>query len=136
MQGKGDKAWVQFYEDKHVTEYKERAAETLRDQVTHTPAVEIGSGGDFLLPFTGVKCLMNLRFNFEKPKTYPARITEHVKKPDIDNLAKCVLDALTMSRILSDDNCVTDLTIQKRYADWDHPEGVQVDLTVLPVETT
>lgn len=135
VQGRGEKAWVQFYEEKHVTAYKERVAETCRNQILQTPAVEIGSGGDFLLPFSEVQCLMKLRFNFEKPASYPKRVTEHVKKPDLDNLAKCVMDGVIQGRVLTDDNCITDLTIQKRYADDDHPEGVEIDITVMPVET-
>lgn len=129
------KPFVQFYEEKPSKDYKERVAETARNQVLTAQVVEIGSGGDFLLPFEGVRALITLRFNMAKPKSYPKRIVDHTKKPDFDNLAKGVVDGLVQGRILKDDGCVTDATIQKRYADDEHPEGVEIDLTVMPTET-
>jgi len=134
VQGRGEKAWVQFYEPKVNTEYKERVAETTRTQVLRTPVVEIGSGKDFLLPFVGVRALITLRFNMERPKSYPSRIVDHTKRPDFDNLGKAVVDAIVDAGILKDDGCITDATIQKRYADDEHPEGVEIDLTVMPTE--
>lgn len=43
------------------------------------------------------------------------------KKPDSDNLAKAVLDALTILGVWNDDDQVTDLIIRKRYV---NPCGV------------
>lgn len=134
VQGRGEKAWVQFYEEKVHTEYKERVAETARNQVLTTPVVEIGSGKDFLLPFENMRALIKLRFNMHRPVSYPKRVVDNTKKPDFDNLAKAVVDGLVQGRILGDDACITDATILKRYADADHPEGVEIDLTVMPTE--
>lgn len=128
------KPFVQFYEDAPSKDYKVRVAETARNQVLTTEVVEIGSGGNFLLPFEGVRGLITLRFNMKKPASYPKRIVDHTKRPDFDNLAKAVVDALVQGRILKDDGLITDATIQKRYADDEHPEGVEIDLTVMPTE--
>lgn len=48
---------------------------------------------------------------------------------DVDNLVKCIFDALQNVRVIGDDKTVTDMTVSKRFADADHPEGVQVTLT-------
>lgn len=52
----------------------------------------------------------------EKERLLEARIP--VKKPDIDNIAKVVLDALT-GVAYEDDSRVADLLIHKRYAEHD-----------------
>jgi Holliday junction resolvase RusA-like endonuclease len=81
-----------------------------------------------------MRVLLTLRFNLPKPKSYPKRVVHHLKKPDIDNYAKALIDGLVKGRIIEDDGLVTDLTIQKRYLEPGHPEGVEVDLTALPAE--
>lgn len=43
--------------------------------------------------------------------------TFHASKPDADNLAKAVMDALTVLRIWADDSQICDLSVRKRYAD-------------------
>ena len=134
VQASGKKPFVQFYEDKPSAQYKEHVAEVVRFQALKTPVVEVGSGKDFLLPFEDVRCLVTLRFNMKKPVSYPKRIVDHTKKPDFDNLAKGVVDGIVRAGILKDDGCITDATVQKRYADDDHPVGVEVDLTVMPTE--
>ena len=93
-----------------------------------------GEGEDFTLPLRDMRVLMTLRFNLPKPKSYPARVVHHTKKPDIDNYAKGVLDGLVKGRIIADDGMITDLVILKRYVEPGHPEGVEVDLTGLPTE--
>lgn len=123
---------MQFYEEKKCTEYKEHVAEVARFQALKTPVTEIGSGKDFLLPFAEVRGIITLRFNMKKPVSYSKRVVDHTKKPDFDNLAKSVVDGLVQGGILKDDGLITDATIQKRYADALHPEGVEVDLTVTP----
>lgn len=40
----------------------------------------------------------------------------HTKKPDVDNLAKAVLDALVDVKAFSDDSIVTQLIVTKEYA--------------------
>tara|TARA_R100001443_G_scaffold18245_1_gene29080 strand:- start:6209 stop:6562 length:354 start_codon:yes stop_codon:yes gene_type:complete len=38
------------------------------------------------------------------------------RKPDIDNIAKCILDSLVLAGVLADDNIVVDLIAHKRWA--------------------
>jgi Holliday junction resolvase RusA-like endonuclease len=132
QKGKGGAPYVQFYEDKRCVDYQDHVATHVRAQVVKVPVD--GDGGTFTVPFENVRALVALRFNIRKPVSYPARIVDHTKKPDLDNLAKGVLDGLVKGLLLSDDNCITDLGLSKRYATDVHPEGVEIDVTVMPTE--
>lgn len=82
------------------------------------------------LPFKG-RILADVRINVERPRSLPKSVQYPMKsRPgDVDNLAKSVLDALQIAGVIGDDKTVTDLTTYKRFADADHPEGVEVELT-------
>jgi Holliday junction resolvase RusA-like endonuclease len=126
----GRKPFVQFYTDKKTVEYEEHVGQQALIQLR---TVEVDGDEDFTLPVRDCRIIASLRFNFEKPKSYPKSIVHMTKKPDIDNLIKTVLDGLVKHGVIEDDNCVTDLSLSKRYATPDHPVGVEVDLTVLPL---
>lgn len=81
-------------------------------------------------PLAG-RLMFNLRFNVKRPVSLPKNVVFPMKsRPgDIDNLAKSVLDALQNVGIIKDDCQVTDLSAVKRFADQDHPEGVEIELT-------
>lgn len=85
-------------------------------------------GGPPQWPFDG-RIMMNLRFNFRRPKSLPKRITHPITGPDIDNLEKCVLDALQNVNMISDDKRVTDLDSVKRYEEPGHMQGVEIEMT-------
>lgn len=55
-------------------------------------------------------------FIFPRPQTYPKRQVLKWTKPDIDNLIKGTMDALTAARWWADDGRVCDLRTVKRYA--------------------
>lgn len=122
----GGKPFVQTYPDKKTEEYEQFVAAHVRDQVVKIPVT--GDGQDFKLPLHG-RVLITLRFNMHKPVSYPASVVDHLRRPDVDNLAKSILDALQNGRIFVEDNQVTDLTVSKRYVEAGHPEGVEIDLT-------
>jgi len=122
VQRPGKKAFVQFYTDSSTVQWESTVAQVLRQQ-----AARLG----LPLPFVG-RCLVHLRFNLEKPKSTPKSVMFPVKsRTDVDNLAKAVLDGMQNAQILINDNIVTDLTVTKRYADDDHPLGVEVEITAL-----
>lgn len=129
---KGGRPRPQIYADPRSAKWEECVAATVVEQLRATPTQ--GEGEDFTLPLRAMRVLMTLRFNLPKPKSYPARVVHHTKKPDLDNYAKAVLDGLVKGRVLEDDGMVTDLSIQKRYLEPGHPEGVEIDLTALPCE--
>jgi Holliday junction resolvase RusA-like endonuclease len=52
----------------------------------------------------------------------------HVSKPDIDNLVKSTLDALTGSGYWLDDSLVVDAVLRKRYATALIPPGADIEV--------
>jgi Holliday junction resolvase RusA-like endonuclease len=67
---------------------------------------------------------IELAFYFKRPKSHfnkagvkPKAPFYHVAKPDADNAAKAVLDALTQIGAWRDDSQVAELKVSKRYAD-------------------
>jgi len=132
MTPKGKKPFPQMYNDSRSVKWEEYVADQLGVQLRETPTQ--GEGEDFILPLREMRVLLKLRFNLPKPKSYPMRVVHHTKRPDLDNYSKAVIDGLVKARILEDDGMVTDLTLQKRYIETGHPEGVEIDLTALPAE--
>lgn len=105
------------------THVGERSLEQLR--TLHLP------GQDFVLPVQNARVMMAVRFNLRKPASYPKSVVHHVKKPDVDNLVKAILDGLVRAGVLGDDSLLTDLTSCKRYVSLGHPAGVEIDLTAI-----
>ena len=56
-----------------------------------------------------------LHFN-TRGELKPSAPRDHVKRPDVDNLAKAVLDALVDQGVIKDDSIVTHLEVAKEYA--------------------
>ena len=129
MAPKGKAPFVQFYPDRKSDQYQDAVADWARQQV-----LTLSTSVHFRMPLTMCRLLVTLRFNIDKPKSYPARVVDHTKKPDLDNLSKGILDGLMKGKIIVDDAMVTDLSLQKRYSTWDHPQGVEIDLTAMPCE--
>jgi len=57
---------------------------------------------------------MSLAFLLPRPKSLPKRERHHIKKPDADNLAKAVKDALR-GVVYRDDSQIVDLHVTKGY---------------------
>ena len=81
-----------------------------------------------------IRCpvIVQLDFNFKRPAShyrsgrFSGELREdaprwHVKKPDADNLAKAVLDALTDMKLWLDDSQVVSLSVTKQWADITEP---------------
>lgn len=58
---------------------------------------------------------MKLIFMMPRPKSLPKKVIHHIKKPDVDNLAKAIKDAL-QGIIYKTDSQVVMLTAMKIYA--------------------
>lgn len=90
--------------------------------------IMVNRGDDIPWPFTK-RVLMTLRFNMRRPASLPKRITHPLTGADVDNLEKCVLDALQNVNLIANDNLVTDLDAVKRFEEPGHPQGVEVEMT-------
>jgi Holliday junction resolvase RusA-like endonuclease len=71
---------------------------------------------------------VRLMFFMPRPKSLPKKTVHHIKKPDIDNLVKGVLDAMT-GICFKDDSQIVDLSSSKHYLriGGDVP-GIDVDI--------
>jgi Holliday junction resolvase RusA-like endonuclease len=85
-----------------------------------------------------VPAVVEMEFVFRRPKAHfsstgalklhaPQRYTS---KPDVDNLAKAVLDALSTVGLWRDDDQVTGLSARKRYAEPGEAPGMGLWVTV------
>ena len=70
---------------------------------------------DRRLPLEGPVSVF-LTFSLRRPKSTPRRILHPVTRPDLDKLARGVLDALTAAGVFGDDSQVVELTCGKQYA--------------------
>ena len=77
---------------------------------------------------------LHLKFFFKRPKSHVKTNGElrkgisqqHVQKPDIDNLAKAVLDAMTDAGVWHDDSQIFHLVTSKHWAAYWENEGCEI----------
>ena len=59
---------------------------------------------------------LTLRFYLPRPKSAPRRVVDHLKKPDLDKLVRCVKDGLTRAGVYRDDSQVVAMVVNKVFA--------------------
>jgi Holliday junction resolvase RusA-like endonuclease len=64
-------------------------------------------------------------FRLPRPKSRPLDVW-HAVRPDVDKLARAVLDAVSSARLWVDDCQVADLRAWKRYATAEQPPGASI----------
>jgi Holliday junction resolvase RusA-like endonuclease len=87
----------------------------------------------------GQPIFAELQFIFRRPKGHygkrgllPSAPAYHMKKPDVDNLAKAVYDALKTANVMQDDCQIVHGEIKKDWADSpDDPTGCIIRLEVM-----
>jgi len=57
---------------------------------------------------------LSLEFYLMRPKSLPKKVTEHIKRPDLENLSKAVIDAL-QGIFFRDDSQISLLLLSKTY---------------------
>jgi len=60
--------------------------------------------------------VLELVFHLSRPKSLPKRVVHHTKRPDLDNLAKAVKDAIR-SIVYRDDSLVVELHARKQFGE-------------------
>lgn len=76
--------------------------------------------------------LINIDFLMPRPKSLPKKVTEDIKRPDIDKLIRAVLDGLT-GIYYADDSQVVHLFASKKYVDRFEAPGVTIRVVPSPV---
>lgn len=72
--------------------------------------------------------LVRLTFFLPRPASAPRRVTHPVRKPDLDKLARCVLDCLTRAHAIADDARIVLLIAEKRFASDVRTAGCDITL--------
>ena len=121
--GKGRPKFVRAtgraYTPKGTAEWERSAALILRNQYNGAPLDECVTV-DVVAVFSRPKRLLRKK---DPQERMPCDV-----KPDIDNVVKCVLDALTMAGVLRDDKVVWNVRAKKLYAS--KTEGASVEVRV------
>ena len=114
---------VRMYDPGTAEGWKAQVAEAFRNELPEAPILE--------------PVAVKLFFRMPRPKKHfrtgkhshelrPDAPTLYAKTPDADNLAKAVLDALTILGLWKDDAQVVELHIEKRWVDLGQPSGCLV----------
>lgn len=83
--------------------WQEAIVSAARDVVGHSP------------PLEGPVDLV-VRFFLPRPVSAPRRVVDHVKKPDLDKLLRCLKDGLTRAGVYRDDAQVVTVRASKAFA--------------------
>jgi Holliday junction resolvase RusA-like endonuclease len=74
-------------------------------------------------------CSLRITFFLPRPKSLKGFAAfPHGRRPDIDNLCKAVMDAMTDAKLIHDDGSIYHLSADKWYAGEDMPAGAKITL--------
>jgi len=110
----------------HVHSYtpaKTRNAEAMIQAMIRTKARELGRFD------AGVPIRLEATFYRERPKHLPKRVTMPVSRPDYDNYAKLLTDALEKF-VYANDSQITTALVRKRFVDVGGPPRIELKLEV------
>lgn len=108
-----------------LAESGERAHKDWRGTVTSAALDAMGPH-----PMVQGPLVVTMVFALQRPKSHPKRRrTWPVARPDVDKLARAVLDSCNQV-VWRDDTQVVDLRARKVWAEIDIPHGAGVDVTV------
>lgn len=103
-----------------------KALKPWRHHIAETAAKHL-AGAEHWLPVTGEP--VSIELWFVMPRPVRTKITvPHIKRPDVDKLARAVLDGLT-GVLFDDDSAVVHLLARKRMAEPDETTGVHIRVT-------
>ena len=94
-----------------VTTNANRNTKDWQMRIAHEAQAAIGDWPPNYDGAVSVHCM----FTMPRPASLPKKIKEHTKKPDLDKLARSVLDGIT-GILIKDDSQVVHISAYKRYA--------------------
>jgi len=110
----------------HVHTYtpqKTRTAEAMIQAMIRTQVKELGTFE------TGQPLCLEATFYRQRPKHLPKRVTMPVSRPDVENYAKTLLDALNKF-VFPDDSQITTLLVRKRFVETDGVPRIELKMEV------
>jgi Holliday junction resolvase RusA-like endonuclease len=103
----------------------EVAGAALKDWRTSVTARAVEAARDVDWVILEGPVAVEVLFRLPRPKSRPHDVW-HAVRPDVDKLARAVLDAVSSARLWVDDCQVSDLRAWKRYDTPDHPSGALI----------
>lgn len=96
--------FVRVYDPDKSRTWKQDVKAAVLDALKGEPEIHDGALG------------LKLFFHLPRPKSLPKKVMHHVKKPDADNLAKAIKDAVR-GVLYRDDSQIVALEVRKVYGD-------------------
>jgi crossover junction endodeoxyribonuclease RusA len=128
----GSKVARRFGDRTAVVDVNPVALRSWRQDVRQAALEAIPDGWDVDQLYTVV-----VGFVLARPKSLPKSHSGlHGRKPDVDKLARGVLDALTEARVFRDDSRVWALTATKRYENERLRPGCLIQVQAIPERVT
>lgn len=115
-----------FRRGRHASVYTPDTADAWKAAV-RAAVLERASGATLFAGPVGLR----LQFVLPRPKRLKGTFVPHASKPDVDNLCKAVMDALSDCDVWGDDAQVAELHASKQYADEGGDCGCDVTVTTL-----
>lgn len=125
----GSKRYLGVKGGKGITVESSKAVAPWRADVRDAVAGEMGEWFATFQP--GQALHVELNFVMPRPVSTPKRSTPPaVKRPDVDKLARAVLDALSSAGVWCDDSQVTHLVASKRIAQMGERSGCHISVSL------
>lgn len=103
------------HDNKRTVPWQESVVQAALDAVGKAEASTEAGTYPLLMPVE-----VSLTFYLPRPKTAPKRLTRQAKKPDLDKIARAILDGLTRSGVYADDGQVIHIDTWKHFAGGPH----------------
>lgn len=103
----------------HVSTYTPEKTKTYEDEIRYMARAAMGASEPLETPVTVaiyIRVEIPKSFSKQKRKDALANIIKPTKKPDLDNIAKCFLDAMN-GHVYLDDKQVVNLHVTKVYSE-------------------
>jgi len=102
------------------------AVKPWREAVRAETQRALGQLGHGEIPAPGTPTAIDIQFRLPRPRSAPKKVTLPAKRPDLDKLARAVLDGLVAGGALADDAQVTCLNLAKTFATDAEPAGALI----------